>query len=446
MINVNKTTIPEIMDEINWENGSNYKMDVLKRYKNEEISEVLQKVLKMTYDKVAYTYGISMKNVEYPTEFMNYKFLGDGLALLRRFANRELTGNAAKEALEEMLYELSEEDAKIIKGIINRDLRINMGRSNINKVFKNLIVKPPYMRCGIYTEKTAMKINFPALVQLKADGMFQAVTVDQGQVTFTARSGEVRLLPHLEEYFIGRSDGVYIGELLVQGEPDRSKANGFINSDEEDKSSVYFQMWDYVSLEEYSRGKDKTNKTLYIDRFDELNLKIKETSQIKIIETYVVQNIQEALKHTSNWMNEGLEGAILKDYKNIFIDHTSPTQLKLKLEIDAEVRVTGFTEGKKGTKREATFGSIAFENDEGTIKGQTSGFSDAQLEDFNSRREELIGKVITVQFNDVTQARGNDYYALSHPRFIEFRNDKNTTDTLERVLESKEMAMTLGGN
>ena len=429
-----------IIDEINADNGSNYKMDVLRKYKD---NKTLQRVLKMTYDKVAFTYGVTMKNVTEPPRYMDMLDLEDQLENLGLLVTREVTGNAAIKLVEDTLYEGSEENSAIIKGIINRDLRINMGRSNINKVFKNLIVKPPYMRCGIYTEKTAKKINFPALVQLKADGMFQAVTVDQGSVTFTARSGEVRELPHLESYFSKLPDGVYIGELLVHGLTNRSESNGVINSDDS-KEDVYIQLWDYVKLNEYARGKDKKNKTFYSERFDQLMLNITETNNVKIIETYVVQNIQEALKYTSMWMSQGLEGAILKDYKNIFIDHTSPTQLKLKLEIDAEVRVTGFIEGKKGTKREKTFGSIAFANDEGTIKGQTSGFTDAQLEDFNSRREELIGKVITVQFNDVTKGRDNDYYALSHPRFIEFRNDKNTTDTLERVLDSKEMAMTLG--
>ncbi len=166
--------------------------------------------------------------------------------------------------------------------------------------------------------------------------------------------------------------------------------------------------------------------------------------KIELIETYLVTDIQSALKYTTQWMNKGLEGAILKDANNIFVDHTSPTQLKLKLEIDAEVRVTGFTEGKKGTKREATFGALTFENDEGTIKGQTSGFTDEMITELHNNREKYIGQVMTVQFNDLTQSRDNDFYALSHPRFIEFRNDKDTTDTLERVQESKEMAMNLG--
>lgn len=162
---------------------------------------------------------------------------------------------------------------------------------------------------------------------------------------------------------------------------------------------------------------------------------------IELIPSLKVNNVTEALKQCSFWMNDGFEGAILKDTQNIFKDHTSPTQLKLKLAIDADVRVVGFSEGTPGTKREKTFGALMYENDEGTVKGQCSGFTDAQLEDFNSRRSELIGKIITVQFNDLTKASGSETYALNHPRFIEVRNDKDETDTLERLFELKNMAI-----
>lgn len=434
----------KIIEQLNQDNGSNYKMDVLREHKD---NETLQKLLKMTYCKVSYTYGISMKNIKADfgaSETGNFT-LEYALDILENdFATRKVTGNSALGLLTSILEKLTVEDAEIVKGVINRDLRINMGRSNINKVFKNLIVKPPYMRCGIYTEKTQKKINFPAIVQLKADGMFQAINVDQRQVTFTARSGEVRELPHLEAKFRDFEDGVYIGELLVHGLENRSESNGVINSDDS-KENVYIQLWDFVTHTEYANGKGK-NTTTYNQRFQDLINNVVEDEHIKVIESHQVNTIQEALAHTSKWMNEGLEGAILKDYSNVFKDHTSPTQLKLKLEIDAEVRCTGFTAGAKGTKREATFGAISFENDEGTIKGSTSGFTDAQIEEFHNNREKYIGKVMTVQFNDVTKGRDNDYYALSHPRFIEFRDDKNITDTLERVLESKEMAMSLGDN
>ena len=440
-------TIKDILNELNFENGSNYKMNVLKEYKD---NKLLQRVLKMTYDKVTYTYGITMKGINYTPESMRdiNVNLEDALDVLEQFfVTREWTGNKANQALTNLLSKLNKDDAEILEKIINRDLRINMGRSNINKVFKNLIVKPPYMRCGLYSNKTAKKIDFNkgAFIQLKADGRFCAVTVDGDNVTFSSRSGETQDFPILKEKFKQLKDGVYIGEMLVNGISNRSKSNGLINSDNPPHNEIIIELWDYITLDEYSRPKDKKNKTSYKERFKQL-IKIISAlpgTHIKLIPTTEVFSVQEALQKVQEWMAQGFEGGILKDKSNIFIDHTSPTQLKLKLEIDADVRITGFIEGKKGTKREKTFGAITFETDDGKIKGSCSGFTDKQLEDFNSKRDELIGKIITVEFNDITKGRDNNYYALSHPRFIEIRDDKSETDTLERVQKSKEMAINL---
>lgn len=436
----------KILEELNAENGSNYKMATLKKYSD---NELLKRVLKMAYDKATYTYGISMKNIDSnipENSGEKLRSLEQCLdVLVNSFVTREYTGNTAIDILEDLLYSLNVEDRIVLSRIIGRDLKINMGRSNINKVFKDLIVKPVYMRCGIYNSKTSSKINIDdAYLQLKADGTYREFTVDQGIVTCISRSGEEYAYPVLSEGLSKFPDGKYIGELTVSGTNDRATGNGLINSDNPPHDLINLDLWDYITPEEYQNAANKVkNTTKYSDRFNTLVKTIESAQNLKninIIETHIVKSIPQALTIVGEWMRNGLEGGILKDKDNIFRDGTSPQQLKLKLEIDADVRITGFTEGTKGTSREFTFGAITFENDEGTIKGQTSGFTDAQLKDFNGRREELIGKIMSVQFNDITQARTNDFYALSHPRFIELRDDKNSTDTLERVLELKEMA------
>ena len=126
----------------------------------------------------------------------------------------------------------------------------------------------------------------------------------------------------------------------------------------------------------------------------------------------------------------------------VWKDGTSRQQLKCKLVFEIDARITGFVEGTPGTKREKTFGSITYATDDGKIVGSVSGFTDKQLEDFNSRREELIGKIIEIEANDLTKGRNSETYALSHPRFIELR-EKDTTDTLERAKMSVENAMNL---
>jgi hypothetical protein len=443
--------VKAILDELNLDNSTNYKRDILGKYKD---NQLFKRVCQMAYDKVKFTYGISLKNIS-----EDY-WLGEGgdlplenaLDILeQKFCTREWTGNKAHEELHNLLSSVSLEDAYVLERVIERDLKINIGRTELNKVWKNLITKPAYMRCGVLSNKTLKKIDFSegAILQLKADGTYRSVTVDEGKVTIESRSGELSSFPLLETELTKLKDGVYVGELLVHGIHNRAEANGIINSPSADHSDVYIQLWDYITLDEfYTRPKDKKNKTLYVDRWnnllDILSGSDVDSKKVTSIPTEFVSNIRKAMEQTAEWMKEGYEGSILKDKNNIFCDHTSPTQLKIKLEIELEVRITGFSEGKKGTKREKTFGAMMFETDDGKIKGQTSGFSDDMLKDFNSRREELIGQIFTIRCNDITISKDHDFYALSHPRFIELREDRDTTDTLERSFELKELAMTLG--
>lgn len=444
-------TVYEILEELNAENGSNYKMDVLRKHSD---NELLKRVLKMTYDRATFTYGVTMKNVDIPP--INPMPPANGTlewaldVIEKEFVTRNTTGNEALYMINDILWNMHEEDRDVFTKVINRDLRINMGRSNINKVFKNLIVKPVYMRCGTYNEKSAKKINFPAYVQLKADGTYREFTLENGKVSCISRSGEEYSYPDIDEVLIeDGKDGVYHGELTVYDENgnllDRATGNGIINSGDFDGYFLKLDVWDYITLEEYSKVRNKEKGTTpYWKRFQDLSVMFPRWEgqyRIEIIESHEVHSIKEAMNFVSHWMKNGYEGGILKDMDGIFRDGTSPHQLKLKLKIDAEVRIIGFIEGKPGTKREKTFGAIAFGTDDGKIKGSTSGFTDDQLLDFNSRREELIGQIMTVEFNDLTKGRDNDYYALSHPRFVELRPDRDSTDTLERVMQSKEMAM-----
>lgn len=447
------STIPEIIQELQADNGSNYKMDVLRKHKD---NKLLQRILKMTYDKVDYTFGIRPSTLDDQGLRLGNQSLEWAVNCLElRFSTKDrLTGNTGRQVMGDILMALNEQDGEVFYNIINRDLRINMGRSNINKVFKGLIVKPVYMRCGLFNNDTKKKINPQgAFVQLKADGTYREFTVENGEVLCNSRSGEVYDYPVLNQTLSTYPDGHYIGELTVIQDDvlqDRATGNGLINSDNPPHDDIYLDLWDYVTLEEYTNAANKIKGTTpYYQRLQRLNEIIGDNlspnrQHVALIETYTVSSFADAVQRCADWMTAGYEGAILKDRDAIFRDGTSPQQLKMKLEIDVDVRITGFREGTPGTKREATFGAMTFETDDGMIRGRTSGFTDAQLEDFNSRREELIGQIMTVTCNDITRGRDNDYYALSHPRFVELRSDKTETDTLERALETKEMTMSVG--
>lgn len=432
--------ISEFLSELNESNSSNYKISTLKKYQN---SEIVKQLLKLTYDKNNFNFGMSRTRLLGILNESNFPEgidkIDDYLDLLQENSGK-LSGNSAKEFYSLLLQKLTEDSRVILLNILGRDLKCGINIKNINKVFKNLIPKPNYMRCAVFSEKLVKKIHFPAMLQLKMDGTYREFNVSNGIVSAKTRAGEEYQNEVLFDILKSFPDGYYMGELTIDGES-RFTGNGLINSLNPPLDKIIFTCWDFLTFDEYT-GKVKTS---YIDRFNRLQnlIENRDFKQVKLVENHIVNNVSEALKQVSLWMSEGLEGGVLKDFNNTFKNGTSNTQLKIKLKVDAEMRITGFTEGTPGTKREGKIGAIQFANDEGTIKGQCSGFSDAELEEFSKNKDSLIGKIISVEFNDITKAENNEYYALSHPRFIEIRNDKTETDDLKKVTQLRDMAKML---
>ena len=432
--------ISDFLSELNESNSSNYKISTLKKYQN---SEIVKQLLKLTYDKNNFNFGMSRTRLLGILNESNFPEgidkIDDYIDLLQENSGK-LSGNSAKEFYSLLLQKLTEDSRVILLNILGRDLKCGINIKNINKVFKNLIPKPNYMRCAVFSEKLVKKIHFPAILQLKMDGTYREFNVSNGTVSAKTRAGEEYQNEVLFDILKSFPDGYYMGELTIDGES-RFTGNGLINSLNPPLDKIIFTCWDFLTFDEYT-GKVKTS---YIDRFNRLQnlIENRDFKQVKLVENHIVNNVSEALKQVSLWMSEGLEGGVLKDFNNTFKNGTSNTQLKIKLKVDAEMRITGFTEGTPGTKREGKIGAIQFANDEGTIKGQCSGFSDAELEEFSKNKDSLIGKIISVEFNDITKAENNEYYALSHPRFIEIRNDKNETDDLKKVIQLRDMAKML---
>lgn len=494
------SNIYEIIEELNLENGTKYKESILVKHKD---NELLKRVLKMTYDKVLYSYGITMKNIVYDYESnyleedneFNLEYVLNDLE--KNFCSREITGNDAINRLTLLLETSKKEDAIIIEKIIGRDLKLNIGKTIINKVFKDLITDPCYMRCDIFSNDrikkgklvkgTSNNIKFKAFLQIKADGTYREFKVENEIVTCNSRSGEDYIYETIFNSLRSFVNGHYMGELTVfaddlimarilpsiqkedlkndthiadelikkyneyktKGELfilPRGIGNGLINSDDVPHNNIILELWDYVTLEEYKLAALKDKKNLctikYKDRFEKLISILEENNNtnIKVIPYIIVETLEEAMEQTSIWMKEGFEGSILKDFDGVFKDGTSKHQLKLKIAFTIDVRIVSFIEGTPGTKRVETFGSLVYETDDKMIKGSVSGFNDDQLKEINNNREKYMFTIIEIEGNDLTQGRGNNYYAVSHPRFVEHRLDKDTTDDLERALESLELA------
>ncbi len=416
-------SILTILNELEATPSTNDKLSILNLYKNDQL---LQRTVSMALDKVRYTYGI--RKVPIIASTIVSMTLDEALeALEAMFVTRKATGGNATFLLGQLLGSVFEDDANVLTRVILRDLRCGVGKTLANKVWANCIIKPPYMRCSTYSDALASKIKYPAIIQKKADGRYVSITVDSG-VSFMSRSGESEEFPGLAEAFSTFPRGVYIGEMLVEGEDDRAIANGLINSSSPPHDKIYVELWDYLSINAFSAGESLIP---YADRLSTLEAVIIQqvNPRVLLIETLEVTSPSEAKVCALKWTAMGLEGGVLKAKNLLFKNHTSTLQLKLKIVCDISARIVGFTQGEG--KRAKTFGALLYRTDDSMIEGSVSGFSDAVLEEIHNNREKYLNTIIDITFNDLTKAQNSDSYSLSHPRFTGFREDRLETDNIE---------------
>lgn len=419
--------ITDFLNELNASNSSNYKLEVLKKYNNEIIKEFLS----LVYDKVKYSYGI--KKVP---EFQNNNETIDFNTIKNTFIalhNRDFTGNKAISVVQSLLNNKTPEITRIITCILDRDIHSGISTKQINKVHKKLITEFPYMRCSLMDK--FKNIRFPAMIQIKADGTYRTFIKKGDSVQAFSRSGESYDHPKVYSALLNLPDGAYIGELIcneVEGTNSteiRYKSNGLLNS-LTPPENVTFYMWDYLTLEEFENG---NSKTPYKERFEfvwRLTESL-ESNTLTVVRTRVIDNIEAANEYLNTWIKEGEEGAILKNCDAVFKNGTSTEQIKLKPEIEVEVRCIDFTEGNG--KFKDTFGAIIFKTDDDLIQGKVSGISDSERVEIFKNSSKYLNKVFTVKATALTKSEDSDVYALMHPRFNGFREDKDYTDTLDRV-------------
>lgn len=362
------------------------------------------------------------------------------LPALYELRERVVTGNAAIDHLKTVLEALKEDDAKVMERIIQKDLKCGVALSTANAVWTGLLKDYPVMLCSQFEQKLVDKVKFPALVQLKMDGMRFNAIVRDGKVEYRSRNGkEIQLLGNLDADFIalaGDVDCVFDGELLVTSDTgilDRQTGNGILNKANKgtisagEASLVRATVWDVIPFLYFQDG---VCNTPYGTRFNSLNTLINkvEPEKVSTVKSWEVEDYETAKALFEEMLQRGEEGIILKDKAGIWENKRSKTQIKFKGELECDLKIVGIEEGTG--KYAGMLGAIKCESSDGVIKVSVgSGFTDAQRK---SLGEEIIGKVAAVKYNMRISNRGGEE-SLFLPIVLEIRFDKDEADASTEI-------------
>ena len=160
------------------------------------------------------------------------------------------------------------------------------------------------------------------------------------------------------------------------------------------------------------------------------------------VESKIVTSFAEAMEHFQDALARGLEGTILKAMDGGWKDGKPTYQVKMKLDISIDFRITGFLFGNEGTKNEFVISRLQVESSCGLLKTQPSGMKEKEMKWVTENQEELMNSIVETRCSGLSQdSKGN--WSCMHPSVVEFRNDKDTCDSLESAQEIEEMAKTL---
>jgi ATP-dependent DNA ligase len=396
----------------------------------------LRRVLFLALDP--YTQFYIKRIPPYKTGVIRSKLtLEQALYELDKLSSRTVTGNAAIYHLHWILESLPAGDAEVIVRIIEKDLRCGVSEATVNKIWKNLIPTYPVMLASGYDEKLMAKMQYPAYVQLKLDGMRFNAIVKNGAVEFRSRNGKlINLLGNLEQEFLEISkpfthDVVFDGELVVRdiaGIMNRQKGNGILNKavkgtiSEAEAKLVQATIWDVIPLNKFTEGKWDF---LYETRFRMLSNLIF-PDKISLIDNKIVNNESEAHALFTEYFSQGEEGIILKNIHSIWEDKRAKHQIKFKGELECDLLCVGWQEGTG--KNVGRLGALVLESSDGVIKVNVgSGFTDEQRDKYT--RENTFGKIVAVKYNARIQDKKSNVESLFLPVFLELREDKTVADS-----------------
>ena len=459
-------TIKAIFDEISETGGNNAKMEVLRKYKD---NELLKRVLYLIKSKRVKFF---IKQIpDYTFNYAKYS-LEDALHEIKMISERKLTGYAAVSHLKEVLELLHPDDAYIVERIIDKDPKNGLGTTFINKIFPDLIERTPYQGAKSYDERLAKDIFKKysyAYSDIKMDGRYANAIIMNGEVEFESRQGETTYIPEdslLVKELSKFPDGVLNGELTMVG-LDRYTSNGIIASivdiegkwnertlDESESKlkaftnkhgnfkeavdKIRYTVWDSITLDDYFNKKSEIE---YRDRLGYLYNKtpLKDCNRISIVERKKVYSYDEAITHFQEALARGEEGTILKAPKATWKDGKPNWQVKMKLDISIDLKITGFQYGTKGTKNENVISTLNVETSCGKLRTNPAGMNEAIMKYVTENQDKLFGTIVEIKCCGLSQNSDGEWSTL-HPSVVELRDDKDTCDSLESAQEIEAMA------
>jgi DNA ligase-1 len=350
--------------------------------------------------------------------------------ILKQLEERTLTGNDMRDTIERLcLMSTKEEWNDWYRRILIKDLRCGVTHKTINK---HSTMKVPVFDCMLAddSKKHEKKMTGEVYVEPKLDGV-RVITicdVDKDEVKMFSRNGkELNNFPKILEQFDDMLDQmsesmVFDGEVMsddFQTLMREIHRKGGAKTDD-----AILNVFDCLPLEEFKEGASPNNiktRKILLDQFN-FGPNISKVEFVKM-DLDDDDGQKQFADYNKLCIDKGFEGIMVKPIKGIYECKRSSLWLKVKPFIEVSLTVVATEEGTG--RNVGKLGALIVEGkDDGKfIKTNVgSGLSDADREEFWTAKDKLIGQVVEVRADAITQNQNTtDEWSLRFPRFLRFR-------------------------
>ena len=246
-----------------------------------------------------------------------------------------------------------------------------------------------------------------------------------GKVKIFSRQGKrIEGLIDLEEELKELPSGCYDGELLLDKEDLPSKdlyreTVTVVNSKNDNKKNIVFNVFDFIPLKDF----ENRHSDLHCDR-----RKMQVYESLRNTEPNWIRPVPILYRgeYNKEIVQKELDKQIALEHEGVMVNiNHAPYEgkrtkniLKVKAMQDCDLKIIGFEEGTG--KNKGTLGAIIVDYKGFEVK-VGSGFTDEDRKYFWNNQNELLGRVITVQYFEETTNKKDNSLSLRFPVYRELR-------------------------
>ena len=360
-------------------------------------------------------------------------------ALCESLRTRSVTGGRAREAIEEVMQEFdSEEWNGLARRVLIKDLRCGVSEKTLNKILGKTEWKIPVFTCQLAQDSTdqPQRLKGSKRLECKLDGVRVLAVVNGANVTLYSRNGkEFENFPQvaatIEEYRSAfrhglASGGRFVLDGEIVGESFQKLMKQAHRKSNVKTDGMVYHIFDIIPLDDFSRGFWNAQQYKRLAILEQAEPQIKASDCLRIMPGMTV-DLDTAEGHdimrrfANDAVAQGFEGIMIKNLDAPYECKRSHFWMKWKPTITVDLSIVEFEEGTG--RNQGRLGAMVCEGEDNGRRIRVnvgSGFSDSDRDEYWNHRRALVGNVVEVQADAITQNQDGSY-SLRFPRFVRFR-------------------------